>query len=276
MPSAPSAPCASASTRAGSRCRPPCWRPTRPTRWPGGLAAAVEAFCLRVLELVRPHCGVVKPQSAFFELAGPPGMLALARVLRRAADMGFVTILDAKRGDIASTATAYADAAFGGVALPAGRVPVWAADALTVNPYLGADAVEPFVTAAVAAGGGVFVLVRTSNPGAGLFQDLVCAGRPVYDHVAEAVAGWNAATVAGCGYGAVGGGRRGDPPARTGRAAGAAAGGVAAGPRVRGARRDGGRRAGRARPGRAGGGGQQQPRRGRSRSTRPTRSGRRP
>ena len=169
-----------------------------------GLAAAVEVFCLHVLELVRPYCGVVKPQSAFFELAGPAGMRALAAVLRRAADMGYVTILDAKRGDIATTASAYADAAFGGAELAAGRVPVWAADALTVNPYLGADAVEPFVSAAVAAGRGLFVLVRTSNPGAGLFQNLIADGRPVYDHVAGAVAGWNAPTLAGCGYGAVG------------------------------------------------------------------------
>ncbi len=169
-----------------------------------GMAAAIEAFGLRILELVRPHAGVVKPQSAFFELAGPPGMAALAAVLRRAREMGFVTILDAKRGDIASTAAAYADAAFAGVGTESGVVPVWDADALTVNPYLGADAVEPFIAAATAAGRGLFVLVRTSNPGAGTFQNLMCDGRPVYEHVAAAVAGWNAPTIAECGYGAVG------------------------------------------------------------------------
>lgn len=169
-----------------------------------GLAAAIEAFCLRVLDLVRPHAGVVKPQSAFFELAGPPGLAALATVLKRAREMGFVTILDAKRGDIATTATAYADAAFAGIATDSGVLPVWDADALTVNPYLGADAVEPFVAAAAAAGRGLFVLVRTSNPGAGTFQNLVSDGRPVYEHVAAAVAGWNAPTIAECGYGAVG------------------------------------------------------------------------
>ena len=80
---------------------------------------------------VEPFAGVIKPQAAFFELLGPPGMAAMQDVIRRAKEMGFVTILDAKRGDIASTATAYADAAFG---------PVWDADALTVNPYLGEDA----------------------------------------------------------------------------------------------------------------------------------------
>ena len=158
-------------------------------------AAAYEAFGRRVLELVRPHAGVVKPQAAFFEQAGPAGLAALQRLMTAAKELGFVTILDAKRGDIASTAAAYADAAFG---------PVWDADSLTINPYLGRDAVEPFLTAAKAAGRGVFVLVRTSNAGAGLFQDLVCDGKPLYRHVAAAVAGWNADTLGACGLGDVG------------------------------------------------------------------------
>jgi orotidine-5'-phosphate decarboxylase len=118
--------------------------------------------------------------------------------------MGYVTILDAKRGDIASTAAAYADAAFAGYTIDGHTTPVWDADALTINPYLGRDAVEPFLTAAKAAGRGVFVLVRTSNPGAGLFQDLVCDGKPVYRHVADAVANWNAPTIGECGLGDVG------------------------------------------------------------------------
>jgi orotidine-5'-phosphate decarboxylase len=146
-------------------------------------AAAVEAFCLRVLELVRPFAGVVKPQSAFFELYGPAGMLAMEQVLDRAREMGYVTVLDATRGDIASTAEAYAAAAFGDT---------WDADALTVNPYLGADAVEPFVRAARRAQRGLFVLVRTSNPGGGRFQNLVCDGEPLYRHVGKAVAEWDA------------------------------------------------------------------------------------
>lgn len=158
-------------------------------------AEALAAFGCRVLELVAPYAGVVKPQSAFFELYGPPGMAALRRVLRSARELGLLTILDAKRGDIADTAWAYARAALG---------PTWDADALTVNPYLGADAVEPFLTVARAAGRGVFVLVRTSNPGAGRFQDLVCEGRPVYWHVAAAVAEWNRPTIGACGLGDVG------------------------------------------------------------------------
>ncbi len=167
-------------------------------------AAAVQEFSLKVLDLVAPFAGVVKPQAAFFELLGPPGMAALQEVLRQAKAMGFVTILDAKRGDIASTATAYAEAAFGGTVIDGATIPVWDADSLTVNPYLGADAVEPFLTAARASQRGLFVLVRTSNPGAKLFQDLICEGQPVYRHVGDAVARWNAANLGDCGLGDVG------------------------------------------------------------------------
>jgi len=145
------------------------------------VAGAYEDFCLRALEIVAPLVPVVKPQSAFFEACGPAGMVALEHVLRRAKDLGLVTILDAKRGDIASTAEAYADAAFRALD----------ADAVTINPYLGRDAVEPFLRAAQQLGRGLFVLVRTSNSGAGLFQDLVSDGRPLYQHVATAVAAWN-------------------------------------------------------------------------------------
>jgi orotidine-5'-phosphate decarboxylase len=146
-------------------------------------AVAFERFGVKVLQLVRPFCRIVKPQAAFFELFGAEGMKAMAAVLATAKEMGFVTILDAKRGDIASTATAYAQAAFG---------PTWDADSLTVNPYLGQDAIEPFLTEARKSARGVFVLVRTSNPGAGLFQDRMCEGQPLYRHVANEVVKWNA------------------------------------------------------------------------------------
>lgn len=160
-------------------------------------ADAVRRFSLKVFELVRPYCGIVKPQAAFFELLGPAGFAALEAVQRRAKEMGFVTILDAKRGDIASTAQAYAEAAFG---------PVWDADALTVNPYLGRDSVEPFLATArkVTPTRGLFVLVRTSNPGGGLFQNRLCDGQPLYRHVGEAVADWNAERIGECGLGDVG------------------------------------------------------------------------
>ena len=168
------------------------------------IAAAFEMFCDRVLDLVAPVAPVVKPQSAFFEACGPAGLATLQRLLHKARSLGLLTILDAKRNDIASTAAAYADAAFAGCSF-AGRVhPVWEADALTVNPYLGRDAVEPFLTSARRADAGVFVLVRTSNPGAGLFQDLDCGGKPLYRHVGEAVAAWARENLGTCGLGDVG------------------------------------------------------------------------
>lgn len=164
----------------------------------------VRQFCLRVLELTRPYSGVVKFQSAFFELLGPAGMQVMQELIQTARQQGWLIIWDAKRGDVASTAEAYAAAALTGWTLNGQTLPVWNADALTVNPYLGADALEPFLAAARRVGRGVFVLVRTSNPGAGLFQDLICEGRPLYSHVAEAVARWNAPTVSASGLGDVG------------------------------------------------------------------------
>jgi orotidine-5'-phosphate decarboxylase len=165
---------------------------------------AFEEFCCRVIDVVAPLVAVVKPQMAFFEMCGPVGWEALLRVQRRAKVRGLLTILDGKRNDIASTATAYADAAFGGTALNDKSHPVWDADALTVNPYLGRDAVEPFLESARRDGRGVFVLVRTSNPGAGQFQDLMCDGRPLFLHVAEAVGAWAKENLGKCGYGDVG------------------------------------------------------------------------
>jgi orotidine-5'-phosphate decarboxylase len=176
---------------------------------PAAVAAAYEEFCGRVLDVVAPLVPAVKPQMAFFEVCGPDGFAALQRLLRKARDLGLVTILDGKRNDIASTAAAYADAAFAGPRF-AGRVHrVWEADAVTVNPYLGRDAVEPFLQAARRVAGGVFVLVRTSNPGAGQFQDLVVSGgpgepRPLFVHVGAAVAGWARENLGACGLGDVG------------------------------------------------------------------------
>jgi orotidine-5'-phosphate decarboxylase len=159
-----------------------------------GRAAAYEEFCHRVIDIVAPHVGVVKPQSAFFEACGPAGMVALQHVLRYAKCRGLLTILDAKRNDIASTAEAYADAAFH----------VYDADALTVNPYLGRDSMEPFLKVGRRSGRGLFVLVRTSNPGGGQFQELAVADRPLFNHVAAAVQSWSAEHLGPSGFGDVG------------------------------------------------------------------------
>jgi orotidine-5'-phosphate decarboxylase len=168
------------------------------------MSAAIEEFSLRVLDIVAPLVPAVKPQSAFFEACGPAGMLAQQKVLAKAKALGLITILDNKRGDIASTAEAYADAALAGTSFEGRRHAVWSADALTVNPYLGRDAVEPFLKSARQCDGGVFVLVRTSNKGAKLFQDLSCDGKPLYQHVAEAVGAWSAENLGVNGFGDVG------------------------------------------------------------------------
>ncbi len=159
-----------------------------------GRAAAYEEFCRRVLDVVAPRVAIVKPQSAFFEACGPDGMRALLEVMRHARRLGLITILDAKRNDIASTAEAYAEAAF----------KVFEADALTVNPYLGRDSIEPFLKVGRPLGRGLFVLVRTSNPGAGQFQDLLTNGRRLYEQVASAVTSWSGESKGETGFGDVG------------------------------------------------------------------------
>lgn len=147
-------------------------------------AAAFEEFCFRIIDVVAPLVPAVKPQAAFFEELGPPGMQALQRVIERARQAGLIVICDAKRGDIGSTAEAYARAYLAG---EDPKAAIWAADALTVNPYLGRDTLEPFVQMAVERGAGIYVLVRTSNPEAGTFQDRQTDGVPVYRAVAKVV-----------------------------------------------------------------------------------------
>ncbi len=134
-------------------------------------AASIEAFCLGVIEAIEGVVGVVKPQSACFERYGSAGLAALERVVRRARALGFFVILDAKRGDIGTTAEHYAAFAFDAIG----------ADAVTVNPYMGFDTIDPFLRDDRA----VFALVRTSNPGSDAIQSI--ATEPG-ETVAEAVA----------------------------------------------------------------------------------------
>lgn len=168
------------------------------------VAGAYEAFCGRVLELVSDRVGVVKFQAAFFEQCGHHGFAALERLLLKSTQLGLFTILDGKRNDIASTASAYAEAAFGGASFGGKQLGVWSTDAITVSPYLGTDGIEPFVNQARTNSGGIFVLVRTSNPGAGLFQDLVFSGEKLYRHVARVVESLNEGALGETGYGDVG------------------------------------------------------------------------
>ncbi|MGH7786479.1 MAG: orotidine-5'-phosphate decarboxylase [Candidatus Binatia bacterium] len=159
---------------------PPLFR--RGSMAPGAAetAAAVEDLLQAALPRLLPQVAAVKPQSAFFEQMGWRGIALLERVIGAARAAGVPVVLDAKRGDIGSTAAAYA------VCLTP-EAPAQA-DALTVNPYLGRDALEPFLAAASAHGGGLFVLVKTSNPGSADYQDRTIDGEPLYVHVARSLA----------------------------------------------------------------------------------------
>lgn len=143
-------------------------------------AAAVASFFEAALPRLTPHVAVVKPQSAFFEILGWRGIQLLEDLVANARAAGLPVILDAKRGDIGSTASAYAGYLDGTAPLQA--------DAITVNPYLGRDTLAPFIDAASAQQRGVFVLTKTSNPGAADFQDRRFDGTPLYAHVAAALA----------------------------------------------------------------------------------------
>ena len=162
-------------------------------------AAAYGRFCRGVIDVVAPLVPAVKPQAAFFEQLGAEGMTVLADLIAYAQQHGLLVILDGKRNDIGSTATAYAEGMLG-----SGSQSPWGADALTVSPYLGDDSLQPFIDVASQRAAGVFVLVKTSNPGGRMLQDLVANGRPIYRHVADYVERQATATVGACGYGAVG------------------------------------------------------------------------
>lgn len=166
---------------------------------PEDLAGSYRSFCCGIIDVVAPLVPAVKPQAAFFEQLGPFGMAALADVIRYARRKGLLVIFDGKRNDIGSTAAAYAEGILGGDA-DAG----WRADAVTVSPYLGGDSLEPFVRTCERRAAGIFVLVKTSNPGGGMFQDLVAEGKPVYRHVAEYVASEAMQLRGKCGYSPVG------------------------------------------------------------------------
>lgn len=164
-------------------------------------AAAFEEFSKRIIDVVASLVPAVKPQAAFFEELGPAGCTAFANVIHHARRAGLIVICDAKRGDIGSTAEAYARGYLAGEDPAAAP---WGADALTVNAYLGRDTLQPFIDVAQQRGGGLYVLVRTSNPGSGVFQDRVSDGLTLYRHVAAVVEQINQETRGTESYGSFG------------------------------------------------------------------------
>jgi orotidine-5'-phosphate decarboxylase len=169
-----------------------------------GRSAAADA-CARfgrgLIDAVAPYVVAVKPQAAFFEALGSAGFAALEDVCAYARAAGLLVIVDGKRGDIGSTARAYASAY---LEPPTdGEPPL--GDALTVNPYLGTDSIEPFLSACRRSGGGLFCLVKTSNPGGVEIQDLILSdGRPLWQQVAAIVDSWGEDLVGSSGLSSVG------------------------------------------------------------------------
>jgi orotidine-5'-phosphate decarboxylase len=171
----------------------------RPELFPEEIAAGPEPariveFCRGVIEAVAPYAVAVKPQIAFFEEWWEGGAEAFRTVCSLARSAGLLVIADAKRGDIADTAEAYARAFLDRLEL----------DALTVNPYLGMDALQPFVRRCSDRGLGLFVLAKTSNPSSADFQDLEVDGVPVYLRVARKVLEAGKNLRGRCGYSSLG------------------------------------------------------------------------
>lgn len=167
---------------------------------PAGSDAALTAirnFSEACLDAAINKVAAIKPQAAFFEAQGPGGMQILADIGRRAVDAGLLVIMDAKRGDIGSTSAAYAAGWIGHDA-------PFPSDALTINPWLGMDTLEPFLDVADNTGSGLFILNRTSNPGAGDLQDKLVDGRPLYSHLADMLAPMAANRTGSSGYSSVG------------------------------------------------------------------------
>jgi orotidine-5'-phosphate decarboxylase len=164
------------------------------------VAKGFHQFGQAILEATADLLAVVKFQSAFFEAAGPAGVQVLWSLAQMATRMGMLVIMDAKRGDIGSTAEAYAEAYLSPV--PGEPRPV--ADALTVNPFLGRETVDPFVKSASKHHGGVFVLVRTSNPGSADLQLQSSGGETVSDRIASWVEEWAKRSNGPLGFGSVG------------------------------------------------------------------------
>jgi len=159
---------------------------------------ALKDYTAFLLETASDHIGFIKPQSAFFEAFGSDGVHVLATLIQSARQKGLGVILDAKRGDIGSTAAAYASAY---LTPNASDLEV---DCLTINPFLGPETLEPFVDCARTHGKGLFVLVKTSNPGAGWLQDKKIDGTAVSDRIAACVAQWAKETLGKSGLSSIG------------------------------------------------------------------------
>ncbi|MDR2163393.1 MAG: orotidine-5'-phosphate decarboxylase [Clostridiales Family XIII bacterium] len=160
-------------------------------------------YNMAIIDAVADIVPAVKPQIAMYERYGVDGVEAYVRTCEYAAGKGLYVIGDIKRGDISSTAEAYADH-LAGAEIGLERVDLWHEDAITVNPYLGSDGIRPFTRACREAGKAIFVLVKTSNMSSRELQDVRIGGKMMYEKVADLVELWGAELVGERGYSAVG------------------------------------------------------------------------
>lgn len=164
----------------------------------------IWAFNRTLIDALHEIVPAVKVQVAYYEMYGVPGMEVFYKTIRYAKEMGLFVVADAKRNDIGPTASAYASAFLGETQLGEHTMHAFPSDMVTVNPYLGDDGIVPFTEEAKAHGKGIFVLVKTSNPSSGLFQDLSVEGKPLYYRVAENVEKWGSELIGEYGYSSVG------------------------------------------------------------------------
>lgn len=162
-----------------------------------GAAEAIWQFNREIIDAIYDLIPAVKPQVAMYEQFGVPGMAAFKRTVDYCHDRNLTVIGDVKRGDIGSTSGAYATAHAGTITVGANTFAPFDEDFVTVNPYLGSDGIDPFLDVCDEHDRGIFVLVKTSNPSSGEFQDRLIDGRPLYEHVADKVAQWGADHMAG-------------------------------------------------------------------------------
>lgn len=158
-----------------------------------GAGEAIWQYNKGIVDAVYDLIPAVKPQVAMYEQFGIPGMIAFKKTVDYCKEKGLVVIGDIKRGDIGSTSEAYAVGHLGKVQVGSNTYAGFDEDFVTVNPYLGSDGVTPFTKICSKEKKGIFVLVKTSNPSSGEFQDRIIDDRPLYEHVGEQVAAWGAA-----------------------------------------------------------------------------------
>lgn len=168
-------------------------------------ALSIIEFNKRLIDTLYDIIPAVKPQLAYYEMYGIDGIKAFYETVSYAKEKGLLVIADGKRNDIGTTAQAYARAYLGATSINGQDVEAFGAHALTVNAYLGADGVKPFVEECENAGKGIFVLVKTSNPSSGQLQDLVLKdGRTIYEAMADLVNEWGLTTIGEAGYSSIG------------------------------------------------------------------------